>query len=710
MQFLFAFLLISSALSQEPPGTAPTAAEILAENINGQTVHEFRGYYKREHSLIKPYTGSGVEIPHWNIVGSTFITSNQIRLTGDDQSKAGGLWNTQPVWSRDWELQVSFKVTGSTGDLFGDGMAIWYTSEPNQLGPVFGGKDYFRGLAVFLDTYSNHNGPHQHGHPFISAMVSDGSLHYDHDKDGTHTQLGGENTGCTAKFRNKDHDTQLLIRYVGDTLSIFTDIENKGVWNLCMSVNNVQLPTGYFFGVSAATGDLSDGHDVVSVKMFEQEFAHVERIGEADRRNVVPHAQFTASPRDHSDDARPSSLGWHHIIVILFSLAVALQAEVSSSRIFKERVRTQDQNNESSSKDDGVVGSMDSLVALARVQKDQAETFRLWSSQFQVFKNNVMRFMDETTASRTLQTCICAKHPDEMAEHSQCKCNRWVISLQASFERDDFQKLFRKAVQCISEEEFQKIPEMRHREDALLSLFSRLLYRYAAQKFTGEPWKNIKFERTEKGKPYLVSPADTKFGLNTSHQGDYVAFASSCSSHVGVDIMRLDTQRNNKTADEYINSMAKSASPEELRMMRSQPTEAMKMTMFYRYWCLKEAILKATGVGITNTLNSLDFRVNLQDRYRPGSFVTSTTVLEDGKLLDQWVFEETFVDGKHSAAVCKEKKLPRECVFRQDPEAKIFFSKITFDSLLEHAEIINVLPNDAADVFKEFMEKPRKLF
>lgn len=28
------------------------------------------------------------------------------------------------------------------------------------MGPVFGGKDYFRGLGIFLDTYSNHNGPH----------------------------------------------------------------------------------------------------------------------------------------------------------------------------------------------------------------------------------------------------------------------------------------------------------------------------------------------------------------------------------------------------------------------------------------------------------------------------------------------------------------------------------------------------------------------
>ena len=36
---------------------APTAAEILANSINGKTVHEFRGYYKREHSFVRPYTG-----------------------------------------------------------------------------------------------------------------------------------------------------------------------------------------------------------------------------------------------------------------------------------------------------------------------------------------------------------------------------------------------------------------------------------------------------------------------------------------------------------------------------------------------------------------------------------------------------------------------------------------------------------------------------
>lgn len=67
--------------------------------------------------------------------------------------------------------------------------------------------------------------------------------------------------------------------------------------------------------------------------------------------------------------------------------------------------------------------------------------------------------------------------------------------------------------------------------------------------------------------------------------------------------------------------------------MRGQPTEPMKMTIFYRYWvifkiilelkmlifqCLKEAILKATGQGIVDDLSRYDFRIDTNDRYKQG--------------------------------------------------------------------------------------------
>lgn len=66
----------------------------------------------------------------------------------------------KPVQMTDWEVQFQFSVHGQGKDLFGDGFSFWYARDRNKLGDVFGSPDYFYGLAIILDTYSNHNGPH----------------------------------------------------------------------------------------------------------------------------------------------------------------------------------------------------------------------------------------------------------------------------------------------------------------------------------------------------------------------------------------------------------------------------------------------------------------------------------------------------------------------------------------------------------------------
>uniref|UniRef100_A0A0N5AT27 L-aminoadipate-semialdehyde dehydrogenase-phosphopantetheinyl transferase n=1 Tax=Syphacia muris TaxID=451379 RepID=A0A0N5AT27_9BILA len=290
-----------------------------------------------------------------------------------------------------------------------------------------------------------------------------------------------------------------------------------------------------------------------------------------------------------------------------------------------------------------------------------------------------------------------------------CKCHRLVVSLSSVLKSEHFELHFRKAVQCITEEELKKFQKFRYQEDALASLLGRLFLRQATKRLSGCEWKDIEFGRTAKGKPFLKNPP-VQFGINVSHQGDYVAFASSCTPKVGVDCMRLDVERNNKSADEYINSMARSASPDELNMMRSQPTEAMKMAYFYRYWCLKEAILKATGEGLLSDLSRLDFRIDKKERYFRKCFITSTTVLLDGELQNQWVFEESFIDDKHVGAVCRERLLPRSCMFRQDPEARLHFGFVTIDFLLDGATVINPLPEDGAIEWEEFKAKLKKTF
>jgi len=287
-------------------------------------------YMKREHSLVKPYQGSGFGVTNWDFLGNTMVTSSHVRLTANEQSQQGAIWNTKPVKVRNWELQVQFKVTGSTKDLHGDGFVIWYARDRMQGGPVFGSKDYFSGLAIVADTYSNHNGPHNHNHPYLSAMINNGSVHYDHDRDGTHTMIGG----CEVKFRNFAHDTYLNIRYENDVLTVTHDLDNKRAWAPCFQVEGVKLPTGYYFGASAATGDLSDAHDIVSMKLYELDAPE----DSGDRDNIQPSSAFFESPRDHVEDPKPSSMsGIKLFFLLLLGVLACIACVVIGIMIYQKQ-------------------------------------------------------------------------------------------------------------------------------------------------------------------------------------------------------------------------------------------------------------------------------------------------------------------------------------------------------------------------------------
>ncbi|RMB91078.1 hypothetical protein DUI87_32676 [Hirundo rustica rustica] len=140
--------------------------------------------------------------------------------------------------------------------------------------------------------------------PYISAMVNNGSLTYDHDRDGRPTELGG----CTAMVRNLAHDTFLVIRYVKRRLTVLMDIDGKHEWRECLDVPGVRLPRGYYFGTSSVTGTCPerlllsgsgvprnsgppgrvvsllspDNHDIISLKLYQ---LTVERTPEEEKRD-----------------------------------------------------------------------------------------------------------------------------------------------------------------------------------------------------------------------------------------------------------------------------------------------------------------------------------------------------------------------------------------------------------------------------------------
>ena len=209
-------------------------------------------------------------------------------------------------------------MTGTTKDLFGDGFAFWYVRDRMESGPVFGSKDHFSGLAIMEDTYSNHLSPSKHNHPYLSAMINNGSLTYDHDKDGSLTMIGG----CEVKFRNMNHETWFTVRYEDDKLTVSHDLDNKRAWKECFAINNVKLPTGYYFGVTATTGDLSDAHDIIGIKTYELDT--VPGVNKDERPYIIPEAPDVTIKLHEQQKPKEETPAWSGMKKFFIGLFITL--------------------------------------------------------------------------------------------------------------------------------------------------------------------------------------------------------------------------------------------------------------------------------------------------------------------------------------------------------------------------------------------------
>lgn len=185
-----------------------------------------------------------------------------IRLTSDRPSQEGWLFSRVPLTATNWEVEVEFKISGKN-QLYGDGFAMWITRGRGQPGPVFGHADNFEGLGIFVDTYKN-NRPGV-VFPYIMAMHGDGKTSYDKNTDGKSTELAG----CSARgIRHASIPTLMRLTYFQDKqLKLELQYKTEGEWQTCFDVPNPPaIPNIAYLGFSAETGELSDNHDIISVR------------------------------------------------------------------------------------------------------------------------------------------------------------------------------------------------------------------------------------------------------------------------------------------------------------------------------------------------------------------------------------------------------------------------------------------------------------
>ncbi|XP_071867875.1 lectin, mannose binding protein ergic53 [Bombus fervidus] len=224
--------------------------------VLGETPHR---KFEYKYSFKPPYLAQkDGSVPFWEYGGNAIASAENVRVAPSLRSQKGAIWVKQPVTFNWWEVELIFRITGR-GRIGADGLAFWYTAEKGAYnGTVFGSSDQWKGLGIFFDSFDNDN---KHNNPYIMAVLNDGTESFDHTNDGT-TQLSA---GCLRDFRNKPFATRAKIEYYENILTVLFHngmTNNEQDYEICFRVENVVLPKGGYFGVSAATGGLADDHDV----------------------------------------------------------------------------------------------------------------------------------------------------------------------------------------------------------------------------------------------------------------------------------------------------------------------------------------------------------------------------------------------------------------------------------------------------------------
>lgn len=188
----------------------------------------------------------------WTTTGSTKFENNKVILA-DSAGTSGAIWSKHKNPFSEWTAEFLFHASGSesyppNGQQHAkDGIAFWYAAVPGVDGPIKGSRDYWDGLALFLD----YDGWDEEGagsdRGAIKGHLNDGATGF------TSFLHGGLNafSFCRIGYRNSIDPIKVQVGYGQGSLLVIVNGQK------CFESKKVTLPKDeYFFGLSAlSAGD-----------------------------------------------------------------------------------------------------------------------------------------------------------------------------------------------------------------------------------------------------------------------------------------------------------------------------------------------------------------------------------------------------------------------------------------------------------------------
>ncbi|KAF1327789.1 L-aminoadipate-semialdehyde dehydrogenase-phosphopantetheinyl, partial [Globisporangium splendens] len=266
-----------------------------------------------------------------------------------------------------------------------------------------------------------------------------------------------------------------------------------------------------------------------------------------------------------------------------------------------------------------------------------------------------------------------AAPPSSTARSAGSLAARWFVNVS------DWQPGSREwdaALQFLPPHEQHKVQRFAFAKDQRLALGSRVLQRKLIQElFRQVPMAQIDIQRTPESKPYwrrgssangdvdgMCADALASWNYNVSHHGTVVAIVAHPHALVGVDVVQVSERPNAKTTsiDDFFRAFESYFNTSEWNYIRCSSDVNEQYERFYRLWSLKEAYIKAVGIGLGFSLLRAEFFFNERD--------ARWQLRLDGEIARAWRFDSTFVDATHIVSVAYG---PRDAMWK--PETSSIF-------------------------------------
>jgi 4'-phosphopantetheinyl transferase len=191
-------------------------------------------------------------------------------------------------------------------------------------------------------------------------------------------------------------------------------------------------------------------------------------------------------------------------------------------------------------------------------------------------------------------------------------------------ERDKFQQL-------LSDVEKDRARRFKFDRDSGRFITAHAVLRMILSAYVAQRAEDLNFSKGSKGKPALID-AGMPIEFNLSHSGGYALVAVTAGSACGVDIEEVRPRISPlEIAGRFF------ADGENRWLNELPPGDTLKG--FFRLWVVKEAIIKATGMGLSIPLTDFDTTRVVEN----GSAVM-TAGMPEGLATSLWVSELALAD------------------------------------------------------------------